>query len=85
MRTSEIIMSIDSDLRRKWDITSAPRGDDYIKFILDMANMIVEFIDLDDLKENFEKIYKELEDYNFHMANHAIEMVVNLDRYSGRS
>lgn len=84
MRIAEMIMSLDDQLRDEWGIDCAPWGDDYIKFILELARKIMDKCPTETLVEEFETIYSILEDYNFHMANHAIELIVKLDRYSGR-
>lgn len=79
--TVAALMDIENQVYDAFNVTCKQYGDTYIKMVLSMAQKVIESIPVEALTPD---IKKELEAYNFHAVNHAIDLVLITDKYSGR-
>lgn len=75
------LMDIENKVYDQFNVTSRQYGDTYIKMVLTMAMLIIDNVPID-------TITKEVRDYltecNFHQVNHAIDLILHVDKYSMR-
>lgn len=77
----DVLKNIEDRVYKEFNVESRPYGDTYIKMILAMSEIIVNDIPVEDLNDD---IQAKLTDDNFHMVNHAVNVVRYLDKYSYR-
>lgn len=81
MRLVDIIGNIEDKVYIEYNTNCRLYGDDYIKMVIRMAQLIIEQVNIEDLTD---ELQEQLTDYNYHQANHAIDMIKSIDKFSYR-
>ena len=74
----EVIEQLENDIYKKYDTDHKPRGKVWLYIVLDLARLISENVNLDDITET---VLEELTADNFHTARHAAETILHLKKY----
>ena len=74
----EIIENLENEVFKKYDVDHKPRGKIWLCMVLDLAKMISEKIEIDEITDT---VLDELTTDNFHTARHAAETILNLKPY----
>lgn len=72
------IEQLENDVYKKYDTDHKPRGKVWLYMVLDLAKLIAEKVDFDDITED---VLEELTTDNFHTARHAAEAILDLQKY----
>jgi hypothetical protein len=75
------LMSIENNIYNEFGVNSRPYGIKYMEMIFRMCQEITNNIDIDMLTPDVKQV---LTCNNFHMVNHAIDLVHAIDKYSMR-
>ena len=78
----DVLMNIENKVYDDFGVNCRPYGDKYILMILAMSEKIINEVPIEALTK---ELQKSLEARNFHMVNHAIDVVKHLDQYSYRN
>ena len=81
MDTVNSLINIESYIYDDFQVYCRPYGYKYICMVLRMAQEITRTLDLEDITQEVRDI---LTNENYHMINHAIDSVMNIDKYSYR-